>query len=181
MERCVHRRSGRARSRAIRTELQPLSRAQSSGNVGGSLKGDVFIRDWGGKTLEMFYERTKTTMPRGAAASLSDAAYLNIVAYILEANGFPSNPMAELKSDVLQTIRVESKEGAGYIPTSALVDSIGCLMQGPDKVWMLTNATDVARVPDAGAPNAGTLKVAAQKELGKGELRCFTFSRLPMR
>ena len=142
-----------------------------SGNVGGSLKGDVFIRDWGGKTLDMFYERTKTTMPRGAPASLSDAAYLNIVAYILEANGFPSNPMAELKPDVLQTIRVESKEGAGFIPNSALVDSIGCLMQGPDNVWMLTNATDVARVPEAGAPNAETLKVAAQKELGKGELR----------
>jgi len=96
---------------------------------------------------------------------------LNVVAYILEANGFPSNPVAELKPDVLQTIRVESKEGAGFIPNSALVDSIGCLTQGPDNIWMLTNATDVARVPEAGAPNAETLKVAALKELGKGELR----------
>ena len=142
-----------------------------SGNVGGSLKGDVFIRDWGGKNLEMFYQRMKTTMPRGAAGSLGDAAYLNVVAYVLQANGFPANPMAELKPDGLQTIRIESKEGPGYIPNSALVDSIGCLMQGPDKVWMLTNATDLARVPEAGAPNAETLKVAAQKELGKGELR----------
>jgi mono/diheme cytochrome c family protein len=142
-----------------------------SGNVGGALKGDVFIRDWGGKTLGAFYERMKTTMPRGAAGSLGDAAYLNIVAYVLQANGFPANAAAELKPDLLQTIRVESKEGPGYIPTSALVDSVGCLAQGPDKVWILTSATDVARVQEAGAPKAETLSAAAQKELGKGELR----------
>jgi mono/diheme cytochrome c family protein len=142
-----------------------------SGNVGSSLKGDVFIRDFGDKTLDAFYERIKTTMPRGAAGSLSDGVYLNIVAYVLQVNGFPANPMAELKPDLLQTIRVESKEGPGYIPSGALVDSVGCLAQGPDKVWTLTNATDVARVAEAGAPNAETLGAAAQKEIGKGELR----------
>jgi mono/diheme cytochrome c family protein len=142
-----------------------------SGNVGGALKGDVFIRDWGGKTLNALYERMKTTMPRGAPASLGDGVYLNIVAYVLQVNGFPANPMAELKPDLLQTIRVESKEGPGYIPTGALVNSVGCLSQGPDKVWMLTKATDVERVQEAGAPNAETLSAAGQKELGKGELR----------
>jgi mono/diheme cytochrome c family protein len=142
-----------------------------SGNVGGALKGDVFIRDWGGKTLNALYERMKTTMPRGAPASLSDGVYLNIVAYVLQVNGFPANPEAELKPDLLQTIRVESKEGPGYIPTGALVNSVGCLSQGPDKGWMLTNATDVERVQEAGAPNAETLNAAGQKELGKVELR----------
>ena len=142
-----------------------------AGNVGGALKGDVFIRDWGGKTLDGFYERMKTTMPRGAAGTLGDAAYLNIVAYVLQANGFPANPAAELKPDLLQTIRVESKEGPGYIPTGALVESVGCLAQGPDKVWMVTSATDVARVQEAGSPKAETLTAAAQKELGKDELR----------
>jgi hypothetical protein len=92
-------------------------------------QGDVFIRDWGGKTLDMFYERMKTTMPRGAPASLSDDAYLTVVAYILRQMDFPQIPWQN-SSRLLQTIRVESKEGAGFIPNSALVDSIGCLTQG---------------------------------------------------
>jgi len=103
--------------------------ADLSGAVGNSLKGDVFIRDWGGKTVGALYERIKTTMPRGAPRSLSDGAYLNIVAYILQANGFPPDPMAELKADLLQSIRVESKEGPGYVPNGALVDAVGCLTQ----------------------------------------------------
>ena len=142
-----------------------------AGGVGTSLKGDVFIRDWAGKNLGAFYERIKTTMPRGAPRSLSDTAYLNIVAYVLQANGFPADPAAELKVDALQTIRVESKDGPGVVPTGALVDAVGCLTQGADKVWVLANATDIARVQEAGGPNAETLSAAAQKELGKGEFR----------
>jgi quinoprotein glucose dehydrogenase len=145
--------------------------ADLSGNVGGSLKGDTFIRDWGGRTLAAFYERMKTTMPRGAPRSLSDSAYLSIVAYVLQANGFPANPTAELKLDLLQSIRVESKEGPDYVPNSALVDAVGCLRQNSDKTWILANATNVARVLEAGPPTAEVLSAAAQKEPGKGELR----------
>jgi mono/diheme cytochrome c family protein len=141
-----------------------------SGNVGTSLKGDVFIRDWAGKTVAGFYDRMKTTMPRGAPGSLSDTAYLNIVAYVLQANGFPAKD-AELKPDQLQSIKIESKEGPGFIPNGALVDAVGCLTQGPDKAWMLTNATDVLRVPEAGQPTPEILTAAAQKELGKNEFR----------
>ena len=142
-----------------------------SGNVGTSLKGDVFIRDWGGKTLDAFYERIRTTMPRGNPQSLSDSAYLNIVAYVLQVNGFPADATDELKTDLLQSIRVESKEGPGYVPNGSLVDAVGCLTQNSDKVWILASATDVARVLEAGAPNAETLSAAARKELSKGELQ----------
>lgn len=142
-----------------------------SGRVGGSLKGDVFIRDWSGKTLSAYFDRIKTTMPRGAAGSLSDSEYLHIVAYVLQVNGFPASASAELKADALQTIHVESREGPGFVPNFSLVESVGCLSQSADKVWILTDATDVARSPGAGEPNADTLKAAAEKELGKGELR----------
>ena len=142
-----------------------------TGRVGGSLKEDTFFRDWSGKTLGAYYERIKTTMPRGAPASLSDSAYLQIVAYILQVNGFPVSATAELRPDSIQSIRVESKEGPGHIPNNALVNSVGCLEQGADKVWLLTNATDVVRVTEPGAPNAETLSAAAKTDLGKGQLR----------
>jgi mono/diheme cytochrome c family protein len=142
-----------------------------TGRVGGSLKEDTFFRDWSGKTLGAYYERIRTTMPRGAAGSLSDSAYLQIIAYILQVNGFPVSSTAELKPDSIQTIRVESKEGPGHVPNNALVNSVGCLEQGSDKVWLLTNATDVVRVMEPGAPNAETLSAAAKTDLGKGQLR----------
>jgi mono/diheme cytochrome c family protein len=142
-----------------------------AGRVGGALTGDTFIRDWGGKTVGAFYERMKTTMPRGAPDSLSGEAYLQIVAFVLQANGFPASPDAELKADGLQAIRIESKEGPGYLPNGALVDAVGCLAKGSDNVWTLTSATAPGRVQQAGAPNAETLSASAQKELGKGELK----------
>ena len=142
-----------------------------SGQVGAALKGDVFIRDWGGKTVGAFYDRIKTTMPRGAAGSLSDTTYLNIVAYVLQVNGFPASPNSELKADQLQAIRVESKEGPGFIPNDALVDDVGCLVQRPDKVWTLEKATNIVRVLEAGPPKPEVLTAAGQKELGTGELR----------
>lgn len=142
-----------------------------AGRVGTALKGDVFTRDWAGKTVGAFYERIKTTMPRGAPDSLSGDAYLNIVAYVFQANGFPASPNAELKTDVIQTILIESKEGPGFVPAGALVDAVGCLAQGADKVWTLSSATDVSRVQEAGAPKPETLTASAQKELGKGELK----------
>ena len=142
-----------------------------AGDVGGALKGDVFMRDWSGETLAAFFDRLKSTMPRGAAGSLSDDAYLNIVTYILQANGFPANPANVLTPDLLRTVRVESREGPGVVPNFSLVEAVGCLAQGPDKVWILTNATDVARTRETGAPGERILKAAAERELGKGELR----------
>jgi mono/diheme cytochrome c family protein len=142
-----------------------------AGNVGGALKGDVFMRDWGGETLAAFFDRMKSTMPRGAAGSLSEDAYLNIVTYILQANGFPANPTTGLTPDLLRTVKVESKEGPGVVPNFSLVEAVGCLVQSPDAVWILTNATDVARTRETGAPSEGALKAAAERELGKGELR----------
>jgi mono/diheme cytochrome c family protein len=145
--------------------------ADLSGGVGGSLKGDIFIRDWGGRTLTDLFERIRKTMPRGAPGSLSDDAYLRIVTYILEANGFPSNPTTDLRLDALQAIRIEGKDGPDVIPNLALVESVGCLTQGPDKVWLLTDATDLVRSREAGAPNEEALKAAASLPLGKGSLR----------
>jgi len=145
--------------------------ADLSGRVGSSLKGDIFMRDWGGRTLSTYFERIKTTMPRGDAGTLSDDAYLQIVAYILRVNGFPASPASELKPDQLATIKIESKDGPGIVPNFALVESVGCLSQETDKGWTLTDATDVVKAMEAGAPNADTLKTATELPLGKFQFR----------
>ena len=52
------------------------------------LAGDQFMFSWGEKTLADLYSRIQTSMPTTAPGSLSVQAYVDIVAYLLQANKF---------------------------------------------------------------------------------------------
>src|SRR5687768_15624639 len=80
-------------------------RPDLGGANGPALRGERFARMFAGKDLKTLYTKIATTMPRGAAASLGDAVYLDIVAHVLRANGFPAGD-AELTAQDLSTIRV---------------------------------------------------------------------------
>ncbi|MGH6827407.1 MAG: c-type cytochrome, partial [Rhizomicrobium sp.] len=51
-----------------------------------------FMPDWAGSPLSDLYDYISSTMPLDRPGSLSAAAYADIVAYLLKANGFPSGP-----------------------------------------------------------------------------------------
>jgi len=53
------------------------------------LKGTAFLANWKGRTLADLMAKVRT-MPPGAANSVSEADRLAVVAYLLEANGFPA-------------------------------------------------------------------------------------------
>jgi mono/diheme cytochrome c family protein len=63
-----------------------------------ALAGDSFLRRWRGLSLRGFFERIKSTMPQNKPQSLGDAVYLDIVAFLLQSNGFPEGTV-DLKSD----------------------------------------------------------------------------------
>jgi cytochrome c553 len=50
----------------------------------------AFKFGWEGKTIASRFEQIRNTMPYGAARSLDDQTYIDIVAYILQFNGIPS-------------------------------------------------------------------------------------------
>ena len=54
---------------------------------GSELAGVSFMSVWGARTAGELFEHTRSEMPPGAGGSLPDEAYLNLVAYILQANG----------------------------------------------------------------------------------------------
>lgn len=64
-----------------------------------ALAGDTFLRHWQGQRLEKLFTRTKMTMPQNSPQSLSDTGYIDIVAFLLESNGFPEGK-AELIPDL---------------------------------------------------------------------------------
>ena len=53
---------------------------------------------WGGKTVRALYDRANKTMPPAAPGSLAKDSYADIVAYILELNGFKAGS-TELKTE----------------------------------------------------------------------------------
>ena len=57
------------------------------GGFGPALAGPNFTSVWGGQSARALFEQTRATMPPGAEASLGDSVYLDIIAYILQANG----------------------------------------------------------------------------------------------
>jgi PQQ-dependent dehydrogenase (s-GDH family) len=61
----------------------------TNGTFGPPLAGTYFKGAWSGKTVQTFYDRAKT-MPPAAPGSLENQTYLNIVAYILQTNGYPA-------------------------------------------------------------------------------------------
>ena len=62
-----------------------------AGQNGPALKGARFLSIWDAATLREFYRKVSTTMPR-AQARLDEAVYLDVIAYVLQQNGFPTGP-----------------------------------------------------------------------------------------
>jgi mono/diheme cytochrome c family protein len=139
--------------------------AELNGRNAPALKGTVFMDHWREDSLNSLFMRIKLTMPPGYPSGLSDTEYLDIVAHVLQVNSFPAGA-EELKADSVQNIRVVGKDGPSPVPEFALVRVVGCLAQGTDKVWMLTNATEPVRTRNPDAPTATDLKISAAQPLG---------------
>jgi S-disulfanyl-L-cysteine oxidoreductase SoxD len=64
----------------------------SGDGVTPGLADEGFIEHWDKETVEDLFKRIKTTMPANGPGSLADADYLDVVAFLLKENGFPSGP-----------------------------------------------------------------------------------------
>ena len=115
--------------------------AELGGDRGPALKGDRFITAWENGSINRLFTKIRETMPPLNAEQVSPEAKLDIVAYLLEVNGFPSGSTA-LSQDALESIQLVRRgaESAGP-PNFSLVEAVGCLTQGSNKKWMLTKAT----------------------------------------
>jgi sugar lactone lactonase YvrE/mono/diheme cytochrome c family protein len=73
------------------------------------LAGPEFLSSWNGLSMAELFDRTRTSMPMQAPASLDRATYADILAYVLKFNGFPAG-QAELaqKSEMLTAIRIDA-------------------------------------------------------------------------
>jgi mono/diheme cytochrome c family protein len=114
-----------------------------------ALKGDKFWTDWRETTVDYMLERISKSMPfsedGSLAGTLSEQTYADIVAHILQVNGFPAGktPLTRESSLGVAIIR---KEGPGELPDGTLARVEGCLTRTGNGPWRLTRATAPLRV-----------------------------------
>ena len=70
-----------------------------------ALVADAFAFHWVGRSVQDIFERIRTSMPADAPGTLTEGAYIDLVAYLLEANGYPRGSQelerAELRGMVI--------------------------------------------------------------------------------
>lgn len=138
-----------------------------SGDRGPALKGDGFLSHWENGSVNTLFKKISETMPPNSANDTADEAKIDIVAYLLQSNGFPPGAKElRLEAESLDAIEIVRKGGtSASAPNFSLVQVIGCLAQSPNKAWTLTRTTEpvVTRQEQA---TTTALKDADGKTLG---------------
>ncbi len=140
----------------------------SGSDRGPTLRGEEFLTGWMEGSLEALFSFIRDSMPENNATTVNDAGKADVLAYILETNGFPTGT-AELPPDTSQLEMVQIlREGVepGLLNLS-FVQVVGCLEPGPGAAnrWVLTNSN--ARPGSRGrVVSADELERARTRELG---------------
>jgi len=67
------------------------------------LVGETFVAHWQGRSVSDLFDRIRTTMPQNNPGSLSEQEYIDIIAFMLQANDFPEGKN-DLKNGSKETI-----------------------------------------------------------------------------
>jgi mono/diheme cytochrome c family protein len=137
---------------------------------GPALKGEKFMVDWEAQDLRRLFDKMRDTMPPDSPASLDDSEYLDVMTYILQANGYPAGA-SDLTPEAIGDIQIVREPSATprQAQNFSVVEIVGCLERDGDN-WFLTNTTEP--VLTGGRPaNASELREAAARPLGALKFR----------
>jgi len=137
-----------------------------TGDRGPALKGDDFLAHWDNGAVVTLFDKIRETMPPNSPNETTDDAKIDIVAYLLQQNGYPVGK-GELRADAesLGIIDLVRKGQTTTIPNFSLVQVVGCLTQGANKAWTLTRTSEPVLTRDE-EPTAASLRTAQNKALG---------------
>jgi len=141
------------------------------GNTAPALSGERFFTTWGSEPIASLFAKIRDTMPPNFGTSIDDQTKLDIVAYILQTNGFPSGP-GELtqKGSDLDDAQILKKGEQAIVQNFSLVQVVGCLARGADNTWILTRTSEPLVTRDD-VPTPQSLASAAARPLGTRTFR----------
>ena len=140
------------------------------GGTAPLIAGERFTRTFSDTTLQTLFTTIKTTMPRNAPGSLSDAEYTDVLTYLLKLNSYPDG-MNELAIADMPGIKIPGQTGN---LDQALVQVVGCLSRN-GRNWMLNTATDPVRTRE---PDAAKDAEAAQLDAKPAGTRAFRLQQV---
>jgi mono/diheme cytochrome c family protein len=111
------------------------------------LFGGEFIDRWREAPLAFLYGFYSKEMPADEPGTLGTPVYQDVMAYLLQENGYPAGSK-EIKAELMDDILLVGPSGPAALPPSALVKLVGCL-QPDGSNWQLTGAATPMRVRTA--------------------------------
>ena len=112
------------------------------------LKGDRFNLSWKESTVDRLFKQMSTNMPASEdgslAGTLARGAYVDIVALVLQNNGFPAG---STRADAGKRGRRgdPGQSGPGELPHSASAQVVGCLTRVGPRAWKVTRGSKPVR------------------------------------
>lgn len=153
-------------------------RRDLGGISGPALKGDRFLDQWREFPLDVLVNEMRTQMPQRNPGGLPPSTYLDIAAYLLEANGLPAGQQ-ELTQDIAARVLFVEPGGPRPLPSSSPALIAGCMTKEPGTGWFLTSASEPARTLNPYDFTDGELRTASQTALGTGVIRLQNLDALP--
>ena len=142
---------------------QSCHRANLSG-YGGVLTGAYFMESWRDEGLDKVFGLMKRSMPRPTPGSLRDDQYIDIIAYILQFNHFPTGTK-ELTGADLTDVLVAGKEGPNAIlEFGSLVTVSGCLIHLTPTEWVVRDGSAPVKTNDPEQSSGAELAAARERQ-----------------
>ena len=137
------------------------------GTTAPPLKGERFMSTWGGESVSRLFDKIRDTMPPLFGTFVSDEAKMDIVAYILQSNGYPEGKTEIAAGSGLASIQILAKGEQASVQNFALVQVVGCLAR-EDNRWRLRQTGEPVATT-ATTPTSEALSQAAGTPLGTGD------------
>ena len=133
------------------------------------LSGERFMDHWEAHTLEHLYGLIRDSMPPDGTNAVDPNDKRDIVAFLLQQNGFPAGT-SELPRDdaALAGFAIERNGGRAAAKAGSVVAATGCLMPRGEREWVLTHATapEKTALPTAGAARQASPPGPGTREVG---------------
>lgn len=135
-----------------------------------ALSGELFWTHWETKTVDELFHKVRDTMPRSGggfeSSPVSEKDKLDIVAHVLQRNGFPAGSRELTADPLLATLEIIPQGGPSPPRNGSMAQAIGCL-ENREGRWLLTNSTEPQKTKLEKASD-DDLRAAASAALGTG-------------
>ena len=110
-----------------------------------ALSDAAFADNWEAASLNDLFAKIAKTMPRDAPGTLKSAETLDLIAFLLKFNGYPSGTTALAETPDLALVDIVGKDGPRPLRVGSGVRTVGCLTPGTGDTWTLTRASTLVR------------------------------------